>query len=234
MTSARRRARRYRFRGVLQRRYRVERCEPPIRPGVPSRPSLRWLASRRQTSTSSSAGFCPVPIPARVDTFTELFPEFAFSFCGQRYDSVFVNSNGSLSFGTGGIDFSETIAEMLTGPPRIAALWDDLYVGAAPGSATFTETSPSLTVSFTNVPEFAERQEETPFRSRSSRVAVAGVTAMRVMMAEIRWRRGAGGRGRNRDGRFSIPDGTLSATDGLAGYSCGGRDLVGLRAGNRL
>ncbi len=43
---------------------------------------------------------------------------------------------------------------MLTGPPRIAGLWDDLNAAAAPGSVTFSETSRSLTVSFTNVPEF--------------------------------------------------------------------------------
>ena len=68
---------------------------------------------------------------------------------------MFVNSNGSLSFGAGSIDFSETIAEMLTGPPRIAGLWDDLNASAAPGSVTFSETSRSFTVSFTNVPEFS-------------------------------------------------------------------------------
>ena len=75
----------------------------------------------------------PGPIPAGDDTSIELFLDFSFELCGQRYESVFINSNGSLSFGDGSIDFSETIAEMLTGPPRIAGLWDDLDASCRAG-----------------------------------------------------------------------------------------------------
>jgi hypothetical protein len=166
------------------------------------------------------------PIPAGDDTSTELFPRFSIDFCGQRFESLFVNSNGSLTFGAGDADFSETIAEMLTGPPRIAALWDDLNPGAAPGSVTFSETSRSLTVSFTNVPEFpntgANTFSLTLFASGRGDGHDDGEDD-----DEDSWRRGAGGRGRNRDGRFNISYGALSATDGLAGYSCGGRITSG-------
>ncbi len=160
----------------------------------------------------------PGPIPAGDDTSTELFPDFTLSFCGQRYESVFINSNGSLSFGAGSSDFSETVAEMLTGPPRIAGLWDDLDASAAPGSVTFSETSHSLTVSFTNVPEF-----DLP----------GGNTFSITLYGD----RGRGSRhsrnsrdsrnSRNNDGRFSIAYENISATDGLAGYSCGGRVTSG-------
>ena len=126
----------------------------------------------------------PGPIPAGDDTSTELFPQFAFNFCGQRYESVFVNSNGSLSFGAGSVDFSETIAEMLTGPPRIAGLWDDLNAGAAPGSVSFSETSRSLTVTFTNVPEFPNTGAQHVF-DHALREHGAAVTTTSGMMTKI-------------------------------------------------
>jgi hypothetical protein len=150
--------------------------------------------------------FLPGPLPAGDDTSTELFPNFTFDFCGQRYESVFVNSNGSLSFGAGNLDFSETIAEMLTGPPRIAGLWDDLNAAAAPGSVTFTETDRALTVTFTDVPEFEN----------------VGANTFSITLYANKEK----GRGRD-NGRFSIAYGNLSATDGLAGYSCGGRITSG-------
>ena len=168
----------------------------------------------------------PGPIPAGDDTSTELFPKFAFDFCGQRYRiGVRQLQRQPDALAPAASDFSETIAEMLTGPPRIAGLWDDLNAGAAPGSVTFSETSRSFTVSFTNVPEFLNTAP-TRSRSRSSRAGAAEATATGTMTATVGSRRRRD-RGRDRDGRFTISYGDLSATDGLAGYSCGGRITSG-------
>ncbi len=49
-----------------------------------------------------------------------------FSFQGQAHSSVFVNSNGSLSFGAGDTSFLATVPAFLAGPPRISPLWTDL------------------------------------------------------------------------------------------------------------
>src|SRR5262249_11169652 len=77
----------------------------------------------------------------------------SFPFNGTSYSSVFVNSNGNLTFGSGSIDFSESVGEFLSGPPRIAPLWDDLDPTEG-GSISVTQTAGSWTVSFQDVPEF--------------------------------------------------------------------------------
>ena len=116
----------------------------------------------------------PGPIPAGDDTSTELFPKFAFDFCGQRFESVFVNSNGNLTFGAGNRGLQRDHCEMLTGPPRIAALWDDLNAGAAPGSVTLLRNVPlddRVVHQRAGVPQ---HRRPTRSRSRSSRAARRG------------------------------------------------------------
>lgn len=47
---------------------------------------------------------------------------FNFDFFGSTYTDVFVNSNGSLSFGNGDTDFSESVAEFLADAPSIRGM----------------------------------------------------------------------------------------------------------------
>jgi hypothetical protein len=72
--------------------------------------------------------------------------------------SVFVNANGNLTFGAANADFSESVAELLSGPPRIAPLWDDLTpttsAGVVQGLVIAEERDKSLFVHFVSVPEF--------------------------------------------------------------------------------
>ena len=49
-----------------------------------------------------------------------------FTFQGQAYSSVFVNSNGSVTFGAGDPNFQANVPAFLAGPPRISPLWTDL------------------------------------------------------------------------------------------------------------
>ena len=54
---------------------------------------------------------------------------FNFRFFGKKYPTdggIFVNSNGSVTFGAGDTDSSESIGEFVDGLPRIAPFWDDL------------------------------------------------------------------------------------------------------------
>ena len=93
-------------------------------------------------------------LAAGDDTSTEvIFNGFTFPFQGTDWSSVFVNSNGNLTFGAGSTDFSETVPELLAGPPRIAPRWDDL--NAAGGIVIAEEDDDDkLIIHFVSVPEF--------------------------------------------------------------------------------
>ena len=144
------------------------------------------------------------PLVLGDDTFAEVFPPFQMKICGETFDSLFINSNGSLTFGEGSTAFGESAAAMLTGPTRIAGLWDDLNP-AAGGTVTYSESNSSLTVAFTNVPEFS----------------VGGANTFSFTLFAPT---------NNVDGsrsRFNITYGAMSAADGAAGYSCGRRITSG-------
>jgi Bacterial pre-peptidase C-terminal domain len=100
-----------------------------------------------------------VETPARItlnagdETTHQIGIPFRFPYQGQNWSSVFVNSNGNLTFGVGNTDFSETVSELLGGPPRIAALWNDLSPDQ--GGEIFVEAdTKSWTVRYVNVPQF--------------------------------------------------------------------------------
>jgi hypothetical protein len=94
----------------------------------------------------------PGPIPMRNDSAFQLFPLFPFRFCGEEYRSLWVNSNGSLTFGGESLASLESDFDLLSGPPRIAALWDDL--NPRRGVVSFDETPNTFTVRYTDVPEW--------------------------------------------------------------------------------
>jgi hypothetical protein len=72
-------------------------------------------------------------------------------FAGSSWTSLFVNSNGSVSFGSGDLDASPTAGEFSMGPPRLAGLWSDLTPG--PGGEISTEViGGAVVVSFRSVP----------------------------------------------------------------------------------
>ena len=143
------------------------------------------------------------PLPVGDDGFVELFPRFPIDFCGQRFASLFINANGSITFGSNSAAFSESTLAHLNGPPRIAGLWDDLN-SAAGGSVIFEETGSSVTVRWQGVPEFPATGANT-FSITINKKNQLGEHFGPVV-----------------GNPFSITYGAMSAADGLSGYSCGG------------
>jgi len=93
-------------------------------------------------------------LPLGDDDYEEVPLGFTFPYQGQEWTSVFVNSNGNLTFGAGDSWWIESVGGFLGGPPRIAALWDDLDPGAGGEVTVLSEKNNSLTISFTDVPEW--------------------------------------------------------------------------------
>ena len=90
-----------------------------------------------------------------TDESTQELPlSFDFPFQGNTYNSVFVNSNGYLTFGGGEIfTFIPNVPDFENGLPRVAPLWVDLDPGAG-GLIMATDDNGSTTISFMGVPEF--------------------------------------------------------------------------------
>lgn len=140
------------------------------------------------------------PLPVGDDGSVELFLPFPFRVCGETYNSVFVNANGSLTFGGASSDFSESAAEFLSGPPRIAGIWDDLNPSAG-GQVYFDQSPYRFSVTWEGVPEFP----------------AAGSNDFRIVLKKAA-------------NRIQSDYGELSVVDGLAGVSCGGAVTSGFES----
>ncbi|HLQ39258.1 MAG TPA: hypothetical protein VK348_15725, partial [Planctomycetota bacterium] len=95
-------------------------------------------------------------ISAGDDSTRNLALPFLFPFNGVNYTSIWINSNGSVSFGAGDTTYVDSEAAMLAGPPRIAVCWDDWYAPGAPaGGGVFFAPSPvQVNIVWKNVPRF--------------------------------------------------------------------------------
>jgi len=86
---------------------------------------------------------------------------FSFSFYGRSYSSVFVNSDGNLSFGAGdSASTSRDVSRIVNGPPRAAALLADLDLGSG-GRLSTLGAGDHFTVTWRDVPQFDETDKNT-------------------------------------------------------------------------
>jgi len=89
---------------------------------------------------------------------------FTFPFFGVNYTTVFVNSNGYVTFGgassfitfnsSGATDLSTVLDRMAGGFPRIAALWNDLDPSAG-GGVFFNALADRVRITWSGVPRFS-------------------------------------------------------------------------------
>lgn len=94
-------------------------------------------------------------VPLRDDDSRQVdFTGFSFPYFGTRYNSVFINSDGNLTFGGGDNASSErSLSRFRTGPPRIAGFFNDL--NPEQGGKVFADvTSDRVMLTWDRVPEF--------------------------------------------------------------------------------
>ncbi|SVC05822.1 uncharacterized protein METZ01_LOCUS258676, partial [marine metagenome] len=79
---------------------------------------------------------------------------FDFTFYGETYSQVYINSNGSVSFGTGNTEYNNsTIPDQGVPNNLIAFFWDDLNP-ASGGIIEYGQVENSWVCSFVNVREY--------------------------------------------------------------------------------
>ncbi|MEW5795169.1 MAG: trypsin-like peptidase domain-containing protein [Candidatus Zixiibacteriota bacterium] len=71
---------------------------------------------------------------------------------GTAYSTVYVGSNGFVTFATGNSDWSESLDEHFASPARVSVFWDDLDP-AEGGQVTYAKYSNRLVVTWEDVPE---------------------------------------------------------------------------------
>jgi len=115
------------------------------------------------TMTNLDSGdddLCNAVIDLGDDSFKSVELGFNFPFYGYNWDSVYISANGYLMFGNGSSSIVESAEVMITGWPRIAALYDDLNLNLG-GEVSCSSTGTSATISFSNVPEVASNNQNT-------------------------------------------------------------------------
>jgi hypothetical protein len=138
------------------------------------------------------------PLLVGDDGSVNLALPFSFELCGMAFSSVSVNANGNLTFGAPNGDFSESSAEMLSGPPRIAGWWDDLNP-ANGGTVSYQQSKNSFTVSWDSVPEYFS----------------SGANSFSINL-------------RRANNGIDIEYGDMTSLDALVGVSCGAAITTGM------
>ncbi|MCC6666915.1 MAG: hypothetical protein IT375_24410 [Polyangiaceae bacterium] len=113
-------------------------------------------------SLTLTPGTGPTPPPPPTETVVALGDDataaipigFSFPFFGKSYTTVYANSDGNLSFGSGdAASENRDKNRFLTGVPRIAALYRDLDPSAG-GTVTYQSKSGKLTLRYQGVRHF--------------------------------------------------------------------------------
>ena len=126
---------------------------------LPSAPSAaRYRFETRDGGWDETAAQSGAPVRGLGDDDArEVAIPFAFPYFGVRYQSLFVNSDGNLSFGVADASSSErSLGRLTAGPPRIAALFTDLDPSREPDSVRVMSEPDRLVVSWVNTPEYRD------------------------------------------------------------------------------
>ncbi|MCH2140299.1 MAG: S8 family serine peptidase [Phycisphaerales bacterium] len=93
------------------------------------------------------------------DDFEAVTPSQPVMLYDETYGSVYVGSNGYLTFDGGDTSYSESLSAHFQ-EPRISAIWDDLNPSVG-GTVSWKNTSLGLAVTWENVPEYGSSNANT-------------------------------------------------------------------------
>src|SRR5262249_33430870 len=83
---------------------------------------------------------------------------FSFPFYGQRYDSVYVNSDGNLTFTSGDVASTpRSLSRAISGPPRICPFFQDLDPTQADASIRYLAARDRAVVTWSRVRQWVPR-----------------------------------------------------------------------------
>ncbi len=106
----------------------------------------------------AAAAAAGTPLASLGDDDTRMVPlPFSFPFFGQRYTSLYVNSDGNLTF-TGGDASSDprSAGRAISGPPRIFPFFDDLDPSQPGAAVEYFGAADRAVVTWNQTPEFSE------------------------------------------------------------------------------
>ena len=118
---------------------------------------------------------------------------FQFPFFGSSYSSVFVNSDGNITFGQGDTASTERgVTRFNSGPPRVGGFFADLNPETSPGSVYFNQLSDRIVITWNRIREYGSSREA------SFQIALFP------------------------DGSFELAYGSVNVSSGIAGWAAGG------------
>ncbi len=118
----------------------------------------RYRYSLGENSYDAEAAQAGARLPLGDDDTRLVSLPFPFRFFGETYESVFVNSDGNLTFTGGDVSSSErSLGRFTAGPPRIAGLFRDLDPSMSSQGVRVLSAPDRLVVSWVQVPEYREQ-----------------------------------------------------------------------------
>lgn len=88
------------------------------------------------------------------DTLQQSLP-FSFPYFGERYDRLWVNSDGNVTFGEGdNASADRSLGRFNSGLPRIAAMYVDLDPSISGARVSILRNASQVTITWSNIPEF--------------------------------------------------------------------------------
>ncbi|PYS40659.1 MAG: hypothetical protein DMG14_09855 [Acidobacteria bacterium] len=102
-----------------------------------------------------------VPLPLDDDDSVSIALPFALKFYGSSYTTVFVNTDGNLTFGVPDREDSDRdLHHILQGPPRIAPAFDD-FLPSSTGRVTLEKLTDRVIIDWLSISEYGFRARST-------------------------------------------------------------------------